>query len=146
MRVYPTPWGNIQLTNTEVKIINTLGTGASIRAKMSVILALKQFKNADKVYRVLELDGGIKRSQGCYTLYPVISRIGERTPEQYIADVEKAVARFNAGYREYIRRFESAKGSKERTAAVIWWDGFMGGKENLDTDEAPKQLGLWDAA
>lgn len=95
MRVFLSPEGDkVKLTEAESKILDAFSIMAAWEDKAWCILALKHFGNAEKVLRVLELNGGINRKHVSYTLYPIITGIGDRSPEQYVEDVERAEREF----------------------------------------------------
>lgn len=138
MRIYETgrviidcDGNRVELSPAETSIIGTLGETENYHGRMAVIALLKQYGNADKVLEVLILRN--QSLNGCYTLAPIITQIGESTAEQYVAEVNQAVARFNAAYQEYTHRFHTAKTDKERSAAVQWWNLWW------DTKDAVKQ-------
>lgn len=113
----------IELTADETSIINTMSILDGHYGRLAIINLLKQHCNADRVWRVLELRN--KPLNACYTLAPIIQKIGDRTPEQYIADVDAAVERFNCAYQEYMSRFGAAKTEKQRIAASRWWMDYL---------------------
>lgn len=88
-------YGQIEISDSEGQLVD-LVTG--YLEQTAVLGALKKFCNADKVIEVLKLRGQLKIKHASYTLYPIISQIGERSPEQYVADVDKAVREFNEQY------------------------------------------------
>lgn len=96
--IFITHWGErVELTDAESAIVRTI-KAYQYQDRLAIVRALKHFGNADKVLRVLELRNQLATSHGCYTLYSIIARIGERTPEQYVADTDRAVREF---YLEY---------------------------------------------
>jgi hypothetical protein len=84
--------GWIELTSVERAIVNLVN---GFQEEIAVIAALKEFKNADKVYETLKLWNALDKPHASYTLYPIISGIGEASPEEYIERVEEAVRLFN---------------------------------------------------
>jgi hypothetical protein len=84
--------GWIELTSVERAIVKLVN---GFQEEIAVIAALKEFKNADKVYETLKLWGALDRPHASYTLYPIISGIGEASPEEYIERVEEAVRLLN---------------------------------------------------
>lgn len=101
MRVFPThEYGNIELTNAEAQLVDLVH---GYQEKIAVIAALKTHCNAEKVRDTLALWDRLKKPHASYTLYPIIRNIGERTPEQYIADTDRACAELNAMWQRYFR-------------------------------------------
>lgn len=100
-----------------------LSTVSDYRARCAVLAALKTHCNAEKVWCVMQLWN--QTSGTSYTICPIIEQIGDRTPEQYIADVDKAVAEFEAFRRDYVLRFEAAKTAKERRQVVASFDDYF---------------------
>lgn len=137
MRIYETgrviidcDGNRIELSPAETSIIGTLGTSENYHGKMAVIALLKQYGNADKVLEVLILRN--QSLNGCYTLSPIITQIGESSAAQYVADVNEAVARFNAAQQEYVRRLHSAKTEKECAVVIQWWNAWWDNKDAVE--------------
>lgn len=100
-RVFPIADGRIELTDSEAQIVDLL---TNYQDQMVIIRALKVFCNAEKVVEVLLLQGRLKRPHASYTIWPIIVNIGDRTPGQYVEDVNRAVAAFNEMYWKYFNR------------------------------------------
>jgi hypothetical protein len=84
--------GWIELSNAERAIVKLVN---GFQEEIAVIAALKEFDNAEKVYETLKLWNALDKPHASYTLYPIISGIGEAEPQEYINRVEEAVQLFN---------------------------------------------------
>lgn len=96
-----TNWTEMKPTETENKIISGMAYNGFDRE--STLRALRVYNNAEKVLRVMELKGLTKRGHASYVVYPIISQIGERTPEQYVSDVDAAAAELYAVWLQYAK-------------------------------------------
>lgn len=106
----------VLLTDDEEAVIETMLPWANFPEHEVVIRALKAFGNADKVIAVLRLRGRDKStSHVSYTLCPIIYNIGQRTPEQYVEDVNRASAAFNEMHRRYF----------DGEISLAQWDAYL---------------------